>query len=77
VVGALHAAQRWLRDSSNHEKRQWLSAARRNPDGWPPARAAARVYEAVVLRRPEALDFAPIEQWAGFICFGTNERSPT
>jgi CHAT domain-containing protein/tetratricopeptide (TPR) repeat protein len=72
---ALRAAQQWVRDTTNEEKRCTFAADAEQAvgEGWLPSRTAEAVYDAVVLGEPEVRSFAAITRWAAFSYIGYSE----
>jgi CHAT domain-containing protein len=68
---ALRQAQRWLRDSTNGEKRELFQALLQGGEGtWLPRATAEACLEAVVLEDPEGRAFADPTGWAAFTYTG-------
>jgi CHAT domain-containing protein len=61
---ALCFAQKWMRDSKNNEKRQFLDAAAPNFKKDQPL-----VWESLRLF-PDGQLFSELEDWAAFVCYG-------
>jgi CHAT domain-containing protein/tetratricopeptide (TPR) repeat protein len=68
---ALRQAQRWLRDSTNGEKRELFQTLLEGGEGtWLPRATAEACLEAVVLEDPEGRAFADPTGWAAFTYIG-------
>jgi CHAT domain-containing protein len=74
-ASALRAAQQWVRDTTNEEKRCTFAADAElaTSEGWLPTQTAEAVYDAVVLGEPEARSFAVLARWAAFSYIGYSE----
>jgi CHAT domain-containing protein/tetratricopeptide (TPR) repeat protein len=64
---ALRQAQRWLRDSTNGEKRELFETLLQGGEGtWLPRATAEACFEAVVLEDPDQRSFTDPTGWAAF-----------
>jgi CHAT domain-containing protein len=67
---ALGRAQRWVRDSTNGEKRSVFETLLDRNDGWLPRATAEACLEAVLLEDPHGRSFADPTGWAAFTYVG-------
>jgi tetratricopeptide (TPR) repeat protein len=69
-AGALDTAQRWLRDTTNQEKNDYLKTLRRRDPPWPPDEVWEALSTDLLWRDPARRDFVPTHFWGGFAYFG-------